>query len=178
MLATELTAAAASLSIMPALRREIGVLDPELVPFQIATLADDVAHSLMPVRTSAILLGVFAGFTVALAAVGLYGLLAYGVSRRRGEIGIRVALGATRAGIVRLVIHEASWLLVAGLGVGLVLTIAAARAASAMLYGLSPGDPATLAAGALTLAFVAATASAIPAWRAARVDPSRAIREE
>jgi predicted permease len=164
-------------AIRGAVAHAVGQVHPKIV-LTLREMRTYRENALLRERLVAALSGGFAVLAVVLAAVGLYGLLAYGVSRRRGEIGIRVALGATRARIVRLVVHEASWLLVAGLGVGLILTIATARAASAMLYGLSPGDPATLAAGVLTLALVAATASAIPAWRAARVDPSRAIREE
>ena len=147
------------------------------IALSFSSLRDEIRNSLLRERLMAALSGGFAVLAVVLAAVGVYGLLAYGVTRRRGEIGIRLALGATRSGIVRLIVSEVTWLLAIGLGVGLGLTIWAARASAALLYGLEPTDPRMLAAGALGLALVAAAASAVPALRAARLDPADALRE-
>jgi len=105
-------------------------------------------------------------------------VMSYLVARRRNEIGIRMALGADRAAVVKMVLRESGTLLVAGIATGALLALAAGRAASALLFGLSPGDPVTMLKAAATLALVAAVASYLPAERAARVDPVLALREE
>jgi ABC-type antimicrobial peptide transport system permease subunit len=110
--------------------------------------------------------------------IGLYGVMSYTVARRRNEIGIRMALGADRSEVVRMVMREAGTLLAAGLIVGTLSAIAAARSASALLFGLQPHDPATLAMAALALTLVAALASYLPALRASRLEPTEALREE
>ncbi|HMD48417.1 MAG TPA: FtsX-like permease family protein, partial [Bryobacteraceae bacterium] len=129
-------------------------------------------------RLMATLSGFFGVLALILATVGLYGVIAYMVARRRGEIGIRIALGAGRGNVLRLVLGEAALLLGAGLGIGSLLAIAAARTASSLLFGLQPSDPSTIAAAIAFLALVAIAASFLPAWRAARLDPMNALREE
>ena len=104
--------------------------------------------------------------------------MSYLVARRRNEIGIRMALGADRAAVVKMVMRESGLLLAAGVVVGAALAVAAARAASALLFGLTPGDPVTFLKASAALALVAAVASYLPAARAARVDPVLALREE
>jgi ABC-type antimicrobial peptide transport system permease subunit len=113
-----------------------------------------------------------------LAVLGLYGVIAYMVARRRNEIGLRVALGAGRGSVVRLVLKEAALLLAIGLAVGVGLALWAGRAATAMLYGLKPYDPVTLAGAIALLAAVALAASYGPARRASRLEPMDALREE
>jgi len=113
-----------------------------------------------------------------IAAIGLYGVMSYLVARRRNEIGIRMALGADRAAVVRMILRECGTLLVVGVSAGTLLSLAAARTASALLFGLRPGDPVVLAKAVAALAAVAAVASYVPAERAARIDPMRALRED
>jgi ABC-type antimicrobial peptide transport system permease subunit len=119
--------------------------------------------------------GLLAGL---LATIGLYGVMSYMVERRRNEIGIRIALGADRGAVVRMIMREAAMLLAVGLVIGGLAAIGAARWASALLFGLRPGDPATLGTGVLALSIVAALASYVPAWRASRMEPTAALREE
>src|SRR5208283_3254921 len=110
--------------------------------------------------------------------IGLYGVISYMVARRRGEIGIRMALGADRNQVVRMILSEASFLILIGCGLGLLLSVFAARSASAILYGLRPYDPVTLAAALVLLVAVSLVASYIPATRASRLQPMTALREE
>jgi ABC-type antimicrobial peptide transport system permease subunit len=113
-----------------------------------------------------------------IAAVGLYGVMSYLVARRRNEIGIRMALGADGRAVVKMVLRESGLLLGAGVVVGAVMSVAAARAAGALLFGLSPGDPSTFLQAAAALTAVAALATYLPAERAARVDPTVALRQD
>ncbi len=110
--------------------------------------------------------------------IGLYGVMSYSVMRRRNEIGIRMALGADRAEVVRMVMREAVGLLAVGLIIGVASALAAARTASALLFGLQPHDPATLAMAAAALAGIALAASYVPALRASRLEPTMALRED
>jgi putative ABC transport system permease protein len=119
--------------------------------------------------------GVLAGL---LAVLGLYGVIAYMVARRRNEIGVRIALGAGHRQVIRLVLREAALLLGIGLAVGIGLTLWAGRAAATMLYGLKPYDPLTLGSAIALLAAVALLASYAPARRASRLDPMDALREK
>jgi len=119
--------------------------------------------------------GLLAGI---LATVGLYGVISYMVVRRRNEIGIRMALGADRRRVLTLIMREAAILLAIGLGIGAGLSLASTRAAASLLFGLKPHDPATMAMAAISLAVVAAAASYLPAFRAARIPPTEALREE
>jgi putative ABC transport system permease protein len=137
-----------------------------------------VRESLLRERLMATLSGFFGLLAALLATIGLYGVMSYMVERRRNEIGIRIALGADRGAVVSMVMREAATLLVAGIVVGGVAAIAAARWASTLLFGLRPGDPATFATAAVSLAAVAALASFVPAWRAAHLEPTVALRQE
>ena len=149
-----------------------------LVPIsRIGTVDDVVSNSIVEPRLYATLLGAFALLALVLACVGLYGLIAYSVSQRRHEFGVRVALGAAQSTIVRLVVGEGLHLAVAGVGIGLVVAAAATRLLVGLVVGVEPQDPATFAV--VTLVLVAATllATYIPARRAARVDPIEALRD-
>jgi ABC-type antimicrobial peptide transport system permease subunit len=137
-----------------------------------------VRESLLRDRLMATLSAFFGFLAAALATVGLYGVISYMVARRRGEIGIRIALGATRGGVMRLILKEAGVLLVAGLVVGTALAVAAGKAAGTLLYGLQATDPSTMALAVLLLACVAMFASFVPARRASRTEPLAALREE
>ena len=141
-------------------------------------LTDRIQESLLRDRLMAILAGAFGILAAMLATLGLYGVISYMVARRRNEIGVRVALGADRGRVVRLVLREALLLLAAGLAIGTALALWAGRAAAALLFGLKPYDPASLAAAVLLLAGVALLASYWPALRASRLEPMSALREE
>jgi predicted permease len=164
-------------SLMPSLKRTIVARNSGL-SFQFQAFQTQVQESLMRERLMATLSGFFGFLAAVLAIVGLYGVISYMVARRRGEIGIRIALGASRGEIVKLVAREAGMLIGAGLIIGTVLAAATARTANSLLYGLKPTDPATIAASIVGLALVAAAASLLPAMRAAQVQPMTALREE
>ena len=147
-----------------------------IVQFQ--TLTTLVHDSLMRERMMATLSGFFGLLAGLLATIGLYGVMSYMVERRRNEIGIRMALGADRQTVVGMMMGEALRLLAIGLAVGSLAAVGASRWASTLLFGLKPGDPATLAVAVTGLSIVAAFASYVPAWRASRLEPTAALREE
>jgi putative ABC transport system permease protein len=164
-------------SLMTAVRQALGAANPGIA-FHFHVFKTQIRESLMRERLMATLSGFFGALAALLGAIGLYGVLSYTVASRTHEIGIRQALGATRADIVKMIMSEATILLLAGLAVGTALALAAARTASAMLYGLQPHDPTTFLMAATLLAMVAAVASYLPAHRASRVDPMVALRQE
>ena len=126
----------------------------------------------------AILSGLFGALAVLLASVGLYGVISYTVARRTNEIGIRIALGASRGSVIGLVLRETGVLLGAGVGVGIVISLAVGSAVQSLLFGLEASDPLTLVAAGTALAVVALLASYLPARRASMVDPAIALRGE
>ena len=142
------------------------------------TMESQVRESLLRERLMATLSGFFGALAALLATIGLYGVMSYMVARRKSEIGIRMALGADRGDVVKMVMREAAVLLSAGVVAGLVLAVVAARAATTLLFGLQPGDPATLALSAAGLGVVAMLASYLPALRASRLEPTEALRCE
>ena len=137
-----------------------------------------VRDTLLRERLMATLSGFFGVLALALSAIGIYGVLSYLVVRRRQEIGVRLALGATRLDIVRMVAAQSLGWVGAGLGAGVVLAVLAARTARSLLFGLAPTDPVALVAAAVTLAATAAVATVIPALRAGRLHPTSALRED
>jgi putative ABC transport system permease protein len=139
-------------------------------------LATLVNASLTQERVIATLSGFFGGLALLLAGFGLYGVTSYAVSRRRAEIGIRMALGAAPGGVIRLVLARVALLVGTGVVAGIVVSLWVARFAEALLFGLAPRDPATLAAAALILAAVGALGGWIPARRASRIDPAQVLR--
>jgi len=153
-------------------------VDPGLAVFALEPLETTLSQSLGQRRFTMLLLTTFAGLAVVLAVVGVYGVLSYLVARRIPELGIRLALGASRREIVGLVVRQASRLALAGLGLGLVGALAATRLLRGLVWGVSTVDPLTYGAVALVLAAAAVLASWVPAWRAARVDPLTALRSE
>ncbi len=148
------------------------------ISLRFTTIDEQLAASLTRPRLLASLSAFFGGLALLLAMIGLYGTMSYTVTRRRNEIGIRVALGAVRARVVSMVIGEALVLIVIGIALGLVLALATTRLVQAFLFGLTPTDPMTLAGAALLLTVVAVAASVIPALRAARLDPMDALRQD
>jgi predicted permease len=148
------------------------------ITLDFTTFDAQVARSLARPRLLATLSAFFGGLALLLAVMGLYGTMAYSVARRRNEIGLRMALGAARLGVVRMVAGEAGRMVVLGLLLGTGLAIAATRLVAGFLYGVTPTDPMTLGISAMVLALVAIGAGLVPAWRAARVDPMAALRDE
>jgi putative ABC transport system permease protein len=144
--------------------------------YRVETMEQVVSNELAQPRFSSLLLGAFAGLALTLASVGIYGLVAYTVSRRTREIGLRMALGARAADVLRLVVAQGMALVAIGLGVGLVAALALGRLLASQLYAVSASDPATFAIVALLLLAVTLAASWIPARRATRVDPLVALR--
>ena len=160
------------------IRREVQALDPALAVYDVKTLEAHLGAALYPARAAAALLGLTGVLALFLAAIGLYGVMSYLVTLRTREIGVRMALGAERADVVRLVVGRGIRLAGVGLGIGLVLSAAVTRSASFLLYGTSPLDPPTFAAVVALLLAVALLAAWSPARRAAAVEPVRALREE
>jgi predicted permease len=153
----------------------VGV-DPNL-SLTVNVLADQVNASLTQERLLAMLSGFFGALALLLAGIGLYGVTSYAVSRRRAEIGIRMALGADRRGVIRLVLGRVAVLVGLGVLAGGGLSLWASRYAESLLFGLPPRDPATFAAAAIVLGAVGALAGWLPARRASRLDPARVLRE-
>ena len=145
---------------------------------QYRTLEAQMDASLGRERLLAMLSALFGGLALLLAVVGIYGAMAYSVARRRNEIGIRIALGAVRQRVMGHVLGEAGRLLTAGLLLGAVVAVAATRWLESFLFGLGPSDPLTWAVSAIMLALAAFAASAVPAWRASRMDPNALLRAE
>jgi predicted permease len=153
-------------------------LDPSLPFYQAGSLDDHLRLPLFPARLAATLLGAFGGLAIVLAATGIYGVMAYAVSRRRREIGIRMAIGATRQQVMRLVLHRTAILLSIGASLGVIAALAVGGLISPILYGVSPKDPTAFFLAALLIAAVALIAAWLPARRAAGIEPSSALREE
>jgi len=153
-------------------------LDPELPLARPRTLDEILARSISEPRFYVVLLGAFAGTALFLAALGIFGVMSYAVVQRSREIGIRVALGAHPAAVLRMVLGHALVLAVVGVAAGLVGALALSRAIAGLLFELSPTDPVTLVAVAVLLTAVALLASYLPARRATRVDPLIALRAE
>jgi putative ABC transport system permease protein len=159
-------------------RQVIRELDASLPVAAVRTMDEVVAATLSAPRFTGMLLGVFAALALALSAIGIYGVLSYVVSRRTREIGIRLAIGASRGQVLRLVLGSGIGLALTGIVIGLVAAAFLSRVMTTLLHDVRPGDPATYAGVAAALTVVAITASLIPAWRATRVDPVRALKAE
>lgn len=166
------------LHLAPAVRSSVAALDKNVPAYNIRTLDQSLAQSVAQPRFITLLLGIFAGLAVVLAAVGLYGLMAYSVVQRTHEIGVRIALGADRAHVLKLVAGQGLTLTLAGIVIGLGGAFGLTRLLSSMLYGIRPSDPLTFALAAVLLTAVALLASYIPARRATKVDPMVALRYE
>jgi ABC-type antimicrobial peptide transport system permease subunit len=153
-------------------------VDADQAVFDMRTMPEIVDRSLAQRRLTTMLMAGFGGVALLLAAVGIYGVVAYGVTQRLREFGIRVALGATRREVTRLVVWQGTSMAIAGSIVGLILAVAAAGVMSNLVYGVAPRDVASIGGAAALLVLVAAVASYIPARRAAAVDPGVTLRAE
>ena len=160
------------------IQKEIAKLDPELPVSDVLTMQQIIAQSLGNAGLSASLVLAFAVLSLLLASVGLYGVLSYLTTQRTGEIGVRMALGAQRGQVLRLMLGDGLRPALYGLVLGLAASAGAVRLIQSMLYGTRPLDPAIFAAVAATLLVVAALACLVPAWRASRIDPMQALRIE
>jgi putative ABC transport system permease protein len=166
------------MTLVGAVRHEIAAMDPALPVAAIRPMTDVVEGAESAPRFTGWLLGLFAGLALTLAAIGIYGVLAYLVSQRTREIGIRMAVGAAPGSVLRLVVGRGLRLALQGVVIGLIAAFVGARVMAALLYQVQPRDPATFVAVPLVLSFVALMVSVVPALRAMRVDPIKALRTD
>jgi predicted lysophospholipase L1 biosynthesis ABC-type transport system permease subunit len=165
-------------AIIEPVRKTLASVAPGLPLLEVHTLAEEVHDSMAGERIMAAIASLFGGIAALLVGVGIYGLLAYVVMQRRREIGIRMALGAERRDVLKLVVGQGFKLTLIGLGIGLLGSLAATRLFASLLYGVKPTDPWTFIVVAFLLAAVAILASYVPARRATKVDPMVALRYE
>jgi predicted permease len=166
-----------ALPLVPAVRRIVGETNPAGKLPDVTAFATAIEPQIRPWRLGVMMFGLFGAIGLVLAVVGLYGVLAFRVNQREREIGVRVTLGATRSDVSRLVLWEGLRLSALGVVIGLVAALTAGRALATIVFGVSPRDPMTLALTGIMLLVVAAVASALPAWRAAGIDPMRVLRD-
>ena len=165
-------------AVLPAIRDAVASVDKDLPLVDVRTQTEQIDELLSHERLFAALTGAFGVLALALACIGIYGIMAYTVARRTNEIGIRIALGAQTGQVLRMVLREASWLAVVGIVIGLGSALWLTRFLSSLLYGLKPSDPSTLIFAAFLLLTAALAAGWAPAWRASRVQPMEALRHE
>ena len=162
----------------PAIRKALSSIDPTQSFYDVQTMEEALADSIAPRRFNLLLLGIFALVALVLAALGVYGVVAYAVAERRQEIGIRLALGAERARVVRMIVSQGMLSVVAGMAGGLIAAYAATRLIAGLLYGVGSHDVPTFAIATLLLGAIAFIACAAPAMKAALVDPVTALRAD
>jgi putative ABC transport system permease protein len=165
-------------TILAAAQREIRRIEPAVIVDRVQTMSQRLDDSVAPRRLNLVLFGFFAALALVLAAVGLYGVVAYAAARRTREFGIRMALGARSGDVLRLVLGEGLKLTAAGLAIGIVAALALTRLLTKLLFGVEPTDPLTIVAVAVLLACVATLACWLPAHRATRIHPTEALRIE
>jgi predicted permease len=174
----ELRTAADPRNMIAAVRDAVASVDKDVPPYEIRTQEQQIDANISKERVFAALTTLFSALALLLSCIGIYGIMAYTVSRRTNEIGIRMALGAQRGAVLSMILREASLVGVAGVAIGLAAALAATRILAGLLYGLKPQDPLTLTFAAILMLLVTATASLIPARRASRVEPTVALRYE
>ena len=165
-------------SALPMLRQALWALEPNIVFTEDVPAAQVADSTVAPTRIAALVIGAFGALALALASVGLYGVVSYSVSRRTREVGVRMALGATRGQVLRLVLFQGGRLALAGVALGALAAAGVGRVLESLLYGVSRFDPIAFVAAAGLLMLVAIAANLVPAWSASRVDPLRALRSE
>jgi putative ABC transport system permease protein len=174
----EVRTAGDPLDWVAAVRRQALAVDPDQPVYSVMTMERRLAESVAPRRFQTLLFGVFAAVALAMAAVGIYGVISHSVGRRAHEIGIRMALGAKPRDVLRMVVAQGMRLALIGLAIGLTGAFALTRVMESLLFGVSPTDPATFAIVSLSLAGIAFLATYLPARRATKVDPVIALRHE
>jgi ABC-type antimicrobial peptide transport system permease subunit len=165
-------------ALAPAIREVVNTIDAGLPIVRLRTMEDVIGASLTRQRFLSLLLGIFAGVALLLAAIGTYGVLSYMVSERHREIGIRMALGAGNGQVVGLVLKQGITIALVGIAVGVAGALALSRLTQSLLYGVDPADPATFGTVVAVIVVVATAACLIPMRRATRVDPLTAIRAD
>jgi ABC-type antimicrobial peptide transport system permease subunit len=166
------------MALTPAVRRVMAGIDAELPLNTVETYAQLMHDNLVGLVYTAVMLGIDAGIALLLAAIGIFGVMANVVGERTREIGVRLAMGATREAVMRMVLRRASWLTGSGLGLGLVLAFLLARVLANLLRGVRPTDAIVFTSISVAIALVAIAASWLPARRAASIDPMEALRAE
>jgi putative ABC transport system permease protein len=164
--------------LVASVRGEVSRLDPNMPIAAARTLAERMSLPLFPARVAAWVLGSFGLLALGLSAIGIYGVMSYSVSKRKREMGIRMALGAQRGDVLKLILGQGMKLVLIGVAVGLIASFALTRLIQGVLFGISATDPPTFAAIAVLLTAVALLACYLPARRATRVDPMVALRYE
>ena len=159
------------------LERKVGKLSPD-VPLKFTTMEASLSEEVAAPRFRTLLLGIFAGLSLFLAMAGVYGVTAYAVDQRSNEIGIRMAMGATPANVLRLILKQGMGLAAAGMSLGFVGSLAGTRLMVSLLFEVKPNDPETYACVTVVLGLVVLAASYLPARRAAKLDPLAALRQE
>jgi len=166
------------LNLVPTIQREVGAIDPGLPVYRVRTMTEVMGDSLQRRRLALILLAIFAGLALLLAGVGIYGVTSYGVAQRQQEIGLRMALGADRGQVVRLMVRRGMGTIAVGLALGVVLALSLTRLMSGLLFAVQASDPLALGGALLLLTAAAFLAIIIPARRAASLNPMDALRNE
>ena len=166
------------LSLGNVVKQKLQQVDPSVAVVQVSTMEEQLNDSISDRHFSTLLLGLFSGLALLLAAVGIYGVISFSVSQRTHEIGLRMALGAGLGQVQWMVVRSALRTVLAGLGIGALLSLVALRLISGLLFGVHNGDPEVLALVALVLLTVGVLAAFLPARRAAKIDPIEALRYE
>jgi predicted permease len=173
----EIRTVGATTAIIPSVKTAVAQIAPR-ASLNFTTMERQVSESLQVPRALATLAGFFGALALLLAMIGLYGIMSYTVARRRNEIGVRIALGATQGRVIGMVMREVGRIVGVGVVIGIVLTLSVTRLVSAFLYGVKPTDPTTMILSAIALGVIAVAAAMLPAWHAAQLDPVAALREE